>query len=75
MAFLNEKLEKIYTEHDNLAKNNNYGQMEKEQLREELQKIRVALKRKEDENEYIVNKNSDKVSKLNSLVEEKDKQI
>ena len=43
---LNEKLEGIYQEHESLTKDKNYGQMEKEQLREEIQKARVALKRK-----------------------------
>jgi uncharacterized membrane protein YgaE (UPF0421/DUF939 family) len=44
---LSAKLENIYKEHDSLAKHNDYGKMEKDQLREEVNKLRAALQRSE----------------------------
>jgi len=45
-------LENIYRDHDSLSKNNDYGKMEKEQLKEEIQKLRTICKRLEEEKEY-----------------------
>jgi hypothetical protein len=36
----------VYKDHENLAKNNDYGQMQKEQMKEEILKLKSVLTRK-----------------------------
>ena len=46
IQFLNIKLEGVFKNHEALSKNNDFGKMEKEQVKEELTKMRTILKRK-----------------------------
>jgi TolA-binding protein len=68
--YLNTKLENVYREHDSLSKNNDYGRMEKDQLKEEIQKMRVALQRSEEEREYQKNQYSAQLQACKSEIEE-----
>lgn len=66
--YLNRKLENVYKDHDHLAKNNDYGLMEKGQLKEELQNIRGALLKRGEEYDYQRNATATKLAALEAEV-------
>lgn len=46
----------MYKDHESLAKNNDYGQMQKEQMKEEIIRLKSSLSRKENETDFIKKK-------------------
>jgi hypothetical protein len=67
---LNTKLENIYRDHECLSKNNDYGKMEKDQLREELQKAKLAFQRSEEDREHQRKLFESKSSSMQAEIEE-----
>lgn len=47
-------------------KNNDYGKMEKDQLKEEIQKLRIALQSSEEQKEYLKSSSTNKIASLES---------
>jgi hypothetical protein len=45
-------------------KNNDYGKMEKDQLKEEIQKLRIALQSSEEQKEYLKSSSATKIANL-----------
>lgn len=68
--FLNRKLENVHKDHEYLTKNNDYGQMEKQQLKDQLQKIKLASKHKEEEAQYQRSIIQSKINNLEQTVQQ-----
>ena len=52
IEYLSKKLEDIFKDKENLKENNDYSQMEKGQLKEELKKLNVQIMKLQEQKDY-----------------------
>lgn len=52
IEYLSKKLEDIFKDKENLSKNNDYNQMEKGQLKEELKKLNSQVMKLQEQKDY-----------------------
>jgi len=52
IEYLSKKLEDIFKDKENLSKNNDYNQMEKGQLKEELKKLNMQIMKLQEQKDY-----------------------